>query len=134
VRYDPTDLPPDALAFLAEHVLASLTTPSANGAPHVVPVGFTYDATEGVARVITSGTSQKVRNIERASADSLPVVALCQVDGGRWLTLTGTATIARDPDRIATAVARYAERYRTPGENPARVAIEVAVTCVMGRA
>lgn len=134
MRYDPTDLPPDALAFLAEHVLASLTTPTANGAPHVVPVGFTYDATEGLARVITSGTSQKVRNIERASADSLPVVALCQVDAGRWLTLMGTATIARDPERIAIAVAKYEARYRTPRENPGRVAIEIAVTSVMGRA
>ena len=39
-----------------------------------------------------------------------------------------------DPDRVAEAVRRYAERYRQPGERPDRVAIEIAVDRVLGRA
>jgi hypothetical protein len=35
---------------------------------------------------------------------------------------------------VAEAVARYAERYRQPGERADRVAIEIAVERVLGRA
>jgi hypothetical protein len=61
-------------------------------------------------------------------------VALCQVDGGRWLTVEGSAVVTDDPDRVAEAVRRYAERYRQPGEREDRVAIEVRVDRMMGRA
>ena len=59
---------------------------------------------------------------------------MCQVDGGRWLTLEGTAVVTDDPDRVAEAVRRYAERYRQPGERTDRVAIEITVDRVLGRA
>jgi hypothetical protein len=56
------------------------------------------------------------------------------VDKGRWATLEGLATVSADPERVADAVRRYAERYgRTPGENPDRVVIEIALTRAMGR-
>jgi hypothetical protein len=42
--------------------------------------------------------------------------------------------VTDEPDRVAEAVRRYAERYRRPGERPDRVAIEIAVDRVMGRA
>jgi hypothetical protein len=42
--------------------------------------------------------------------------------------------VSADPDDVATAVARYALRYRQPRENPLRVAIEISVTRVLGSA
>ena len=57
---------------------------------------------------------------------------LSQVDGARWLSLEGIAGVNRDPDGVREAELRYAQRYRTPRPNPARVAIEVLVTRVLG--
>lgn len=129
---DLSSLDGDVLDFLTEHRLASITTIRPNGAPHVVPVGFTYDPDQRVARIITRGHSHKVRNILAAGNGSAPA-AVCQVDGASWLTLSGTATVTDDPERVADAVARYEARYRParPAEN--RVAIEIAVTSIMGR-
>ena len=47
------------------------------------------------------------------------------MDGGRWLTLEGAATVTDDPERVAEGVRRYAERYRQPGERDDRVVIEI---------
>lgn len=113
--------------FWTERHLCTITTIRADGTPHVAPVGVTYDAATGIARVITSGTSQKVRNVR-----GNPRVAICQVDGRRWTTLEGSAVIAADPESVADAERRYAERYRTPRPNPARVVIVIKVTRVMG--
>jgi len=126
MRLDPAALPDDAVAFLTERHLATLTTPRPDGTPHVVPVGFTWDADAGLARVITSGQSRKAAH----AADTR--VALCQVDRARWITLEGVATVSADPDRVAEAVRRYAQRYRQPRVNPQRVTIEIAVDRVMG--
>ncbi|MCA1710519.1 MAG: TIGR03618 family F420-dependent PPOX class oxidoreductase [Actinobacteria bacterium] len=125
---DPTALPPEALAFLAERHLATLTTLRPDGTPHVVAVGFTWDADARIARVITNGASRKVAHVR---AGTRAVVA--QVDGPRWLSLEGLASVAEDPERVAEAVRRYAERYRQPAENPRRVVIEIAVDRVLGR-
>jgi len=118
-----------ALDFLRERHLATLTTMLPDGRPHVVPVGFTWDAESGSARVITNGPSRKARN----AAAGGPVV-LCQLDGRRWLTLEGTAVVSDDPARVADAVARYAARYRQPRVNPTRVVIEIRVTFALGSA
>ena len=122
----PVDLAA-AAEFLAERHLATLTTYRADGSAHVVPVGFTWDAAGGLARVITSGTSQKAANVRRD-----PRAVLCQVDGRRWITLEGPARVAAAPEEVAEAVARYAARYRQPRVNPARVALEITVTRVLG--
>lgn len=127
MRLGPADLTADAIRFLTERHLATYTSLRADGTPHVTAVGFTWDADAGLARVITGGGSQKAKNAGAGVA-----AALCQVDGGRWLTLEGVARTTTDPDRIAEAVARYAARYRTPRENPARVAIEIEITRVIG--
>lgn len=126
---DPADLGHDLLAFLAERHLATLTTLRPDGSPHVAPVGFTFDADAGLARIITFRSARRVANIGAGQR-----VAVSQVDGARWLTLEGRAEVTDDPDRVAEAVRRYAERYRTPGEREDRVAIEIAVDRVMGRA
>ncbi len=59
-------------------------------------------------------------------------MAVCQVDGRRWSTLEGTAEVREDADSVAEAVRRYAERYRTPRENPDRVALRIDITRVIG--
>ena len=128
---DPAHLPDDVLAFLAEYHLASLTTQRPDGSPHVVPVGFSFDPDAGLVRIITFAPSKKARNV-LASPGSRAVV--CQVDGGRWLSLEGPATVTDDPERVAAAVAGYAARYRQPGERADRVAIEIRVDRILGRA
>lgn len=124
---DPSRLPSEASAFLAERHLATLTTLRPDGTPHVVPVGFTWDDGEQLARVITSGTSRKARNLAGGGR-----VALCQVDGWRWLTLEGAGRVVADSVAVRDAERRYAGRYRTPRPNPSRVVLEVAVDRVLG--
>lgn len=122
----------DRLAFWRERHLCTLTTIRPDGSPHVVPVGVTFDPGAGIARVITDGTSRKARNVERAGGAAR--AAVCQVDGGRWATLEGTAVVRRDRESVAEAERRYAERYRTPSPNPGRVVIEITVDRILGRA
>ncbi len=119
---------PGLVAFFTERHLATLTTLRADGGPHVVPVGVTFDATTGTARVITSGTSAKARHVRAGQSR----VAVCQVDGRCWATLEGTAVVRDDAASVADAVERYARRYRQPRENPARVAIEISVDRILG--
>jgi PPOX class probable F420-dependent enzyme len=130
---DPSALPLEMEAFTAERHLATLTTLRPDGTPHVVAVGFTWDAESRLVRIITFASSRKVRNL-MAWPGGRRRAAVCQVDGGRWLTFEGSATVTADPGRVAEAVARYADRYRQPGERPDRVAIEIAVDRVLGRA
>src|SRR3954465_8526522 len=113
VAHDLDDLAPATVEFLTERHLATLTTLRPDGWPHVVPVGVTYDAAPRTARVITSGTSTKAAH-PRAGRRR---VAVCQVDGGRWLTLEGTASVRDDPTAVRDAERRYAQRYRRPREN-----------------
>jgi F420H(2)-dependent biliverdin reductase len=128
VAHDLDDLGSDLLAFLTERHLATLTTLRADGSPHVVPVGVTYDVEARLARVITSGTSAKARNVR----DGHGRVAVCQVEGRRWVTLEGSAVVREDHASVAEAERRYAERYRTPRENPQRVVIEISVDRILG--
>ncbi len=130
MAHDLDDLGPELLGFLAERHLATLTTLRSDGTPHVVPVGVTFDPEARLARVITSGTSAKARHVREGQSR----VAVCQVEGRRWLTLEGDATVRDDPESVAEAERRYAERYRPPRENPARVVIEIAVDRILGNA
>jgi PPOX class probable F420-dependent enzyme len=130
VAHDPHDLAPELLVFLTERHLATLTTLRADGTPHVVPVGVTFDPGTATARVITSGGSAKARHVRGGQSR----VAVCQVDGRRWLTLEGAAVVRDDAASVADAEARYARRYRTPRENPARVVIEISVDRLLGTA
>jgi F420H(2)-dependent biliverdin reductase len=127
---DPTALPDEAQTFVSERRLATLTTVRADGSPHVAPVGFSWDAEAGLVRIITFAGAHKVEHLTNG-AD--PRAAVCQVDGGRWLTFEGSATVTDDPARVAEAVRRYAVRYRQPSERTDRVAIEITVDRVLGR-
>jgi len=122
-----TRLTDDALAFLSERHLAMLTTLRVDNSPHVVAVGFTFDPKTHIARVITTGGSQKAVNAERGG-----IAVLSQVDGARWLSLEGQASVNGEIDAVRDAELRYAQRYRTPRENPRRVVIEVHVERVLG--
>lgn len=123
------DITPEMLAFLREYHLASLTTMRPDGSPHVVPVGFSYDETAQVVRIITFPASMKFKNAMRGGR-----AVVSQVDGGRWLTLEGTVSAVTDAQRVQLAVDGYAARYRQPGERDDRVSIEIAVDRIMGRA
>ncbi|MDX3854027.1 pyridoxamine 5'-phosphate oxidase family protein [Streptomyces sp. AK02-01A] len=124
---------PEFLAFWREHHLCTLTTLRPDGSPHVVPVGVTYDPEAGLARVITNKHSTKVANILAAGTEGARV-AVCQTHRRRWSTLEGRATVRTEPELVADAVSRYAERYeRTPAPNPDRVLIEIAVDRALGR-
>lgn len=117
----------DGLRFLSDRHLATLSTMARDGGIHVVAVGFTVGG--GVVRIITSGDSQKVRNVERD-----PRATVAQVAGARWLSIAGHATIERDADAVARAVALYAGRYRQPRVNPKRLVIRIDPLRVMGSA
>jgi F420H(2)-dependent biliverdin reductase len=117
------------LQFLTERHLATLTTLRADGSPHVVAVGFSYSPAERLVRVITFAPSVKARNAARGGR-----AAVCQIDGGRWLTLEGAVRLVTDPGGVAAAVEGYAARYRQPGERADRVAIEIQVDRILGRA
>jgi PPOX class probable F420-dependent enzyme len=125
----PADLSADAHAFLAERHLGTLSTTRRDGTLHVCAVGFTWDAEAGLVRVITTDGTQKIKIVEATGR-----AAVAQVDGRRWLSLEGPARVARDADAIADAEARYTTRYQEPRPNGARVAIEIAVERVLGRA
>ena len=131
MRFDLDNLGPDVEQFLTERHLATLTTTNRRGHPQVTPVGVTYDHDSRLMRVITWATSIKARNI---AADPGQRVAICQVDGGRWLSAYGPATVTDDADAVAEAVTRYAQRYRQPKERDDRVVIEIEVDLMVGRA
>ena len=126
---DLDQLGDDVLGFLRDRHLATLTTLRADGSPHVVPVGFGYSPDEHLVRIITFAGSQKAVNAERGSR-----AAVSQVDGGRWLTLEGESRLVADADGVAAAVAAYAARYQAPKQRDDRVAIEIRVDRMLGRA
>ncbi|WBQ08606.1 TIGR03618 family F420-dependent PPOX class oxidoreductase [Kribbella sp. CA-293567] len=119
--------------FWTERHLCVLATVRQDGTVHATPVGVTIDPENGIARVICSGTSHKARHIRAAGAAGA-AVAVTQVDGRRWSTLEGRAVVSDDPERVADAVRRYAERYRQPRVNPQRVVVEITVTRILGNA
>jgi PPOX class probable F420-dependent enzyme len=120
------------LAFLTERHLATLTTLRTDGSPHVVAVGFSYDPDTKVARVITWASSQKAVNAGRMEAASQRA-AVCQIDGGRWLSLEGPARLVIDAAGVQPGVDGYAERYQQPKDRDDRAVIEIDVDRILGR-
>ena len=129
---DPAALPDEVLTFLREYHLATLTTVRNDLSPHVVAVGFSFDAEARVARVITWAGSQKAINAGRMEARGQRA-AVCQVDGGRWLSLEGPVRLVSDPAGVRAGVDGYAARYRQPKDRDDRVVIEIDVERILGR-
>jgi len=113
------------IEFVRERHIGTLSTMAPWGGIHAVAVGFTLH--DGLLRIITSRDSQKVRNVRRDGT-----ATISQVDGARWLSFQGTATVHDDPDEVALAVGFYAERYRQPRVNPLRVTIILTPSRLMG--
>ena len=126
---DRPSLTPTQIEFVRENILATLTTLRADGSPHVVPVGFTYDLDQNLVRVITFAKSMKARH---AAQGGRAVVS--QVDRGRCITIEGTVRLRTEADVVAQAVEAYAGRYRQPKVREDRVVIEIMIDKVMGRA
>jgi PPOX class probable F420-dependent enzyme len=129
MSFQSSDLSESQLEFIQENHLATLTTLRADGSPHVVPVGFTFDADNNIVRVITFAKSMKARH---AAQGGRAVVS--QVDRGRWITFEGTVRLRTEADIVAKAVEAYAGRYRQPKIREDRVVIEITIDKVMGRA
>ena len=128
---NPLDRKEEVKSFLYERHLASLTLLRADGSPHVTAVGFTWDQETQLVRVITWAGSMKSRILEQ-SPGSRAVV--CQIDGGRWLSLEGTASVTDDAERCREGTQRYSKRYRIPQERPDRTVIEISVDRILGYA
>jgi len=132
MAHNPQNLTEEMNVFLQDRHLASLTLLRADGGLHVTPVGFTWDAATATARVITWSGAQKIRLLEASGGGR---AALCQVDGGRWVTLEGHAVATADPQACADAVDRYTKRYNPPKDRGVdRRVIVIAVDRVLGRA
>jgi PPOX class probable F420-dependent enzyme len=128
---DPLNPTKDVSAFLAERHLASLTLLRSDGSPHVSAVGFTWDFDAQLVRVITWAESMKSRILVESPGARAVV---CQIDGGRWLSLEGTALVSADPDRCLEGTYRYGQRYRVPQERSDRTVIEISVDKILGYA
>lgn len=121
---DLTD--PALRAFWSERHLCTVSTLRPDGEIHVTPMGIVLDPDNGRAWGITSNISVKARNLRLN-----PHIAVCQLDGRWWSSFQGTATISQDPEVVAEAEQRYAVRYRTPRENPDRVAVRIEIHRVL---
>ena len=130
---DLNDLEPSVMAFLTERHLATLTTLRRDGSPHVVAVGFSYDQVSRIARVITWGSSQKAINAGRMQVAGQRA-AVCQVDGGRWLSLEGQVRLVTDPVGVQPGIDGYTSRYQQPKDRPDRAVVEIDVDKILGRA
>ena len=128
---NPQNLSQEVLSFLDERHLASLTLLRPDGSPHVTAVGFTWDQDSQLVRVITWAGSMKSRILEQ-TPNSRAVV--CQIDGGRWLSLEGTAVVTSDEARCRVGTERYANRYRIPQDRQDRTVIEISVDQILGYA
>jgi F420H(2)-dependent biliverdin reductase len=113
------------LQFVTDYRLATLSTIARDESIHVVAVGFTV--LDGIARVICSGDSQKVRNVRRD-----PRASIGQFEGAQWVSLAGRARILEDAASVDSAVVLYAARYRQPRPNPLRVVLEIEIDKWMG--
>lgn len=126
-------LTPEQVVFLTERHLATLTTLRPDGSPHVVPVAPTWDREARLLRITTQDGSAKVCNVEHHLARGAAARgAVCQVHGGRWLTLEGTLTVSRDPDEVADAERRHAIRFHPLEHDPERVVLRLEVDRVLG--
>ena len=123
-----TALDDEVLAFLRERHLATLTTLRADGSPHVVPVGFGYDADERIVRVITNAPPRR-----RSTLADGGRAAVCQVDGAPLADARGRSrSCAPTPSGATAAVAGLHSALPGTERAPERVAIVIDVDRIIG--
>ena len=59
--------------------------------------------------------------------------AVCQVDGGRWLSLEGPVRLVSDPTGVQLGIDGYAARYQQPKDRDDRTVVEIDVDRILGR-
>ncbi len=99
---------PEQAEFLREHRLGALATGRRDGSPQQALIAYEYDGDDIVLQ--TGAASAKARNIARNTAVSLLVQ-----DGGRYLTVYGTAEIVAGGAERRAAI----RRARASGRSPA---------------
>lgn len=98
----------EVAAFLGSQVKVQVATTGRDGVPHLTTLFYTL--VDGDIAFWTYGRSQKIRNLERD-----PRIA-CLVEDGtdyfelRGVSVTGTAELVRDPDRIRAIGSAVATR------------------------
>jgi F420H(2)-dependent biliverdin reductase len=132
VAFDLSDPPESVLAFLQQRCFASLTTiRPGDGGLHAALVGFTYVSKTAEAFLILRGSGVKQANLR--AADGPSSVVLCQINGGKWLSLEGLLTVHDNDDMRATALAHYRKRYgEGVAAHPTRLAGVLQVTRMYG--
>jgi pyridoxamine 5'-phosphate oxidase family protein len=107
---------PEALAYLrgddGERRLARIATVGADGMPHVVPVGFTYNSDEDTIDIggIDNAKTKKYRDVQRSGRAAIVIDDIASVDPWRvrGVEVRGSAeTVEEDrslirihPDRV----------------------------------
>ena len=84
-------LPADVRAFLEEPHCAVMATINASGTPQLTVMWYALHPTEDVVLLNSSRGLLKVKNLQRD-----PRMSLCVEDGGRYVTLVGTAEVVAD--------------------------------------
>ena len=100
-------LPADVREFLEEPHCAVMATISASGTPQLTVMWYALHPTEDVVLLNSSRGLLKVKNLLRD-----PRMAICVEDGGRYVTLTGTAELVADREEQKREVNEHiAPRY-----------------------
>ena len=106
----PSDLQSD---FLKSHRLGVLATSKRSGAPQVSVIAYNFDGKDVV--ISTGDQAAKYKN-----ASKRPAVSLIVTDGGKAVTVYGTAEIVRGAD--AESLREQRLQAPRPAGQPARAA------------
>ncbi len=100
-------IPEEVRAFLEQPHLGVLGTLNRDGSPQLTAIW--YDLIDDLVVMNITRGLVKERNLRRD-----PRLALCVVDGARYVTLSGRAEIIEDRDVQEAEVRRMATRYNGP--------------------
>ena len=113
-------------AILKAARTAAVTTQTADGALHSRPLAIIEDEFQGTLWFFTADPSPKTDDIAIH-----PAVNVSVGDGKGWLSLSGTASVSRDQERIDAYWNPWAAAYFEGGrDDPAVALLEVRVDSV----
>ncbi len=111
-----TGLTPAVRAFLEEPRYAVIATINESGMPQLTAVWFALQGDEVLMN--TAAGRLKHRNLQRE-----PRLSICVVDGERYVTLYGRATLIDDQAQAQPDDLVLADRYDGPEKVPERAAV-----------